>query len=121
MAGGVDSMNNSINTLVAVWAFKGYGIRDLLNALEKGDSLKAVQALSFYGPPDLEEFSDWIRVGEAEVTLHLVSRDEQVSLAVQALQNQLAEERVKWHERQEAILAEISKLSAIEYVAEASS
>ena len=113
-------MNDSINTLVAVWVAKGYGIRDLLNALEKGNSLKAVQALAFYGPPDLETFGDWIRVGEVEVTLHLISRDEQVNLAVQALQNQLTEERVKWHERQEAILAEISKLSAIEYVGEAS-
>jgi hypothetical protein len=49
------------------------------------------------------------------VTVRLIPKDQQTRLAVQALEAQLAEERVKWHQRQEAILAEINKLQALEF------
>jgi hypothetical protein len=106
----------TITATVAVWVSKGYGVGNLRDAVERKNEIEVVEQLAFYGKPQRKEFADWVRAGEADVTVRLIPRDEQVKLAVQALQAQLAEERVKWHERQEAILAEISKLSALEYV-----
>jgi hypothetical protein len=104
---------------MACWISKGYNQRRLLDAMENGNAVEAINAMTIYGAADKKDFSDSIRVGEADVTVRVIPKDEQTALAVQALQQQLAEERVKWHQRQEAILAEISKLSAIEYVQEA--
>lgn len=106
----------TITATVACWVSKGYSQRELMQAVEHGDNLEAINALSIYGAPDRKEFGEYIRVGDADITVRLIPKDEQTKLMVQALQRQLAEERVKWHERQQAILAEISKLSALEYV-----
>jgi hypothetical protein len=46
-------------------------------------------------------------------------RDEQTAIAVERLQAKLAKERAESMQRQNAILAEISKLQAITYEAEA--
>lgn len=105
----------TITATVAVWVTPGYSQRELLASLERGRRVDAIEQLSFYGSPDKEDFGNFIRVGEADVTVRLLPKDEQTRLAVQALQAQLDEERVKWHERQQAILAEISKLSAISF------
>lgn len=105
----------AITTKVACWVSKGYQQRDLYAALEKNNSVAVVNAVALYGSPDMKSFSDYIRVGDAEVTVTMIPRDEQTRLIVQSLQEQLTEERVKWHQRQEAILAEISKLQALEY------
>lgn len=109
----------TITATVAAW-LPNYSRRDFQGTLEGGNPIRILNALQFYGPPDKKDFSDYTRIGEADITVRLIPKDEQTRLMVQALQKQLTEERVKWHERQEAILAAISKLSAIEYVAEAS-
>jgi hypothetical protein len=103
----------TVTATVACWANASYGMRNLSDALHSGNAVSAANALSFYGAPEMEKFGDWIRVGEADITMRLIPKDEQTARIVQALQKQLAEERVKWHERQEAILAEISKHSAL--------
>lgn len=105
----------TITATLAAWVSPGYQQRDLLACLEKGDSVRAMNALSFYGTPERNEFADCVRIGEADVTVRLIPRDEQTRLVVQALEKQLNEERVKWHERQQAILDEISKLQCLEY------
>jgi hypothetical protein len=110
----------TITATVACWVSRdAYSLRNLRESMEKGDSITTVETLAFYGKPDRETFGEWVRAGEADVTVRLLPKDEQTRMAVQMLQNQLAEERVKWHQRQEAILAEINKLQALEYVAEA--
>jgi hypothetical protein len=104
----------TITATVACWMSKEtYNQRELRSALERGDAGRVMSCLSFYGPPDKKEFGDWLRVGEADITVRMIPQDEQTRLMVMALQAQLTEERVKWHQRQEAILAEISKLSAL--------
>lgn len=105
----------TITATVAAWAMKGHSHNELLRSMENGNSISAISALQFYGPTNKETFSDCIRVGEADITVRLFPKDEQTRLAVQALQAQLSEERVKWHQRQEAILAEISKLTALTF------
>jgi hypothetical protein len=106
-----------ITATVACWIGKdAYNQTRLRDYVESGDAVATVGQLMFYGSPERKTFSDYIRVGEADVTVRMIPKGEQTKLMVQALQTQLAEERVKWRQRQEAILAEISKLSAIEYV-----
>jgi hypothetical protein len=67
----------------------------------------------FYAAHDMSK--TWMRVGDAEITLTLKPRDEQVAAAVTALQGQLAKERAESHQRQQAILEQISKVQALEY------
>lgn len=107
----------TVTATVACWVSKGaYSRRRLGQGVDEGDSIEVVEALAFYGKPDRTEFGDWVRAGEADITVRLIPKDQQTRLAVQALEAQLAEERVKWHQRQEAILAEIHKLQALEYM-----
>jgi hypothetical protein len=106
----------TITATVACWVNKDpYSQRELRASLEQGNAERVVGNLVMYGKPDRATFSDYIRVGEADVTVRMIPKDEQTRMAVQALQTQLAEERVKWHQRQEAILAEISKLQALTF------
>lgn len=106
----------TLTATVACWVSKdNYSIRRLRESVERSDSIETVEALAFYGTPNLAEFGDWVRAGEADITVRLMPKDEQTRLAVQALQAQLDEERGKWFQRQEAILAEIKKLQALTY------
>jgi hypothetical protein len=105
----------TITTTTACWVSKD-NMRNLIGRIERGDAGGVVTSTFLYGPPERKTFADYVRVGEADVTFRLLEKGEQTKLMVGALQAQLAEERLKWHARQEAILAEISKLSAIEYV-----
>ena len=105
----------TITATVAAWVSTGYGQRDLMSSSEEGNAVGAVTTLAFFGSPEREKFGDYLRVGEADITVRLIQKDEQTRLMVQALQAQLTEERIKWHQRQEAILAEISKLQALEF------
>jgi hypothetical protein len=105
----------TITATLAAWVSKGYSQRDLMDCVERGDGVGAVNALTIYGSPDKKEFSEYIRVGEADVTVRLIPKDEQTKRMVQALQAQLDEERISWHARQQAILAEISKLQALTF------
>lgn len=106
----------TVTATVACWVSKdAYSMRRLRESVERSDSIETVEALAFYGKPDRTEFGEWVRAGEADITVRLIPKDQQTRLAVQALEAQLAEERVKWHQRQEAILAEINKLQALEF------
>jgi hypothetical protein len=108
----------TITATVAAWVSSGYTQRDLMAAIEVGDSVAAINALTFCETSE-EDFGDFLRVGEAEVTVTLIPRNEQAALMVKALQDKLEEERGKWLERQQAILNEISKLQALTYEAAA--
>ena len=109
----------TITATVAAWVGCDYSQRDLMTAIERGNSIAAVNALVLWGDPPKKDFGDYIRVGEAEVTVTLIPRNEQAALMVKALQDKLEEERGKWLERQQAILNEISKLQALTYEAAA--
>lgn len=110
----------TITATVAAWVTPGYQQRELMRAVEKRNGVTAVNAVALWGPPEATEFgSDYTRIGEAEVTLRLLPRDEQTRLAVTALQRKLEEERAAWLTRQQQILEEISKLQAITFDAEA--
>lgn len=103
----------TITATVAAWLPTYSTPRDLMDALASGDTMKAVNALQFYGDPSREKFAEYIRVGEADITVRLVSRDEQTRIALEALNAQLQKLRAAYMERQQEILSEISKLQAL--------
>lgn len=112
-------MNNPIiiTATVAAWLCSSYKPHQLLAAVKSGKAVEVASMLTLYGPASRKDFSDYIRVGEADITIRLMPHDEQVKLAVQALQKQLDEDRGKWLERQRQILEQIQNLSAISYEA----
>lgn len=83
--------------------------------LSERKPVEVIGMLALYGDPSKKEFGSWVRVGEAEVTLRLIPRDEQVRLAVVALQKKLDEERALWLQKQAEILAALGKLQSLEF------
>jgi hypothetical protein len=112
----VNSQPITVTTTVAVWlANTEYSGRpqDLVDALAKGDAIRVVNLLQFYGEAGKEKFCDYIKVGEADITLRLISRDEQTRMALEALNAQLQKLRAAYMERQQEILTQISNLQAL--------
>jgi hypothetical protein len=117
MAKPKNNATTTIRATLAAWAHVEYGLRNLTDALAKGDQFRAVSACNCYGPVDKKSFGDdYLRVGDAEITIHVVARDALTRNAVEALNAKLAEARREFAEKQSAILAEISKLQALEFV-----
>lgn len=110
----------TITATMAVWLGSHYTPHHLMACMERGNSLAAANMLTFWGGADEESFGDYVRMGEADVTIRLIPRDEQIRMAVAALQRKLDETRAEYHKTQQEILAQISKLQAITYDAEAS-
>lgn len=109
----------TVTTTVAAWLQNSeYSGRpqDLIAALEKGDPVAVVNMLVLYGSPAKEKFSDYVRVGEADVTVRLLPRDEQTRLALASLNAKLEQLRGAYLQRQQEIMEQISKLQALDYV-----
>lgn len=87
--------------------------QDLVEALQKGDPVRVVNMLQFYGEAEREKFADYVKVGEAEITMRLVSRDDQTRLALEALNAQLQKLRAAYMQRQQEIMEQISNLQAL--------
>jgi hypothetical protein len=105
-----------VTATVSAWLHNSsYGNRpqDLITALERGNPYEVINMLSFYGAADRETFADCIKVGEADVTVRLIPRDEQTRIALDALNQQLQKLRAAYMERQQEIMTQISKLQAL--------
>lgn len=61
----------------------------------------------------------WAKVGDAEITVTMAPRDEQVAAALTALRGQLDDARAEWLQKQNEILERINKLQALEMTVEA--
>jgi hypothetical protein len=110
----------TITATRAVWINQYHTPAELLSYLERGEHGRIVDIVSVYGSPDMDKFGDtYTRIGEADVTLRLLPRDEQTKLAVQALQQKLDQLRAAYMAKQQEIMDQISRMQAIEYVSEA--
>ncbi len=104
----------TITATRAVWLNEWHSPHELLQLLERGQHDRAVDILAFYGDASLENFGKgYTRVGEADVTVRLIPRDEQTKLAVQSLQKKLDELRAQYLQAQHEILERITKLQAL--------
>lgn len=108
-----------LTATLSAWVDPKYSLRDFTEALAKGNKELALSQAQYYGGPDKERFSDSVKVGTAEITLTVVSRDEITSNAVAALKIKLEQERAKWLQTQAEILEQISKFQALTFEAAA--
>lgn len=108
-----------LTATLSAWVGSEYSFRDFMRALERGDQLEALNCVHFYGAEDQEKFSDSTKVGTAEITMTVVSRDELTTNAVKALKATLEQERAKWLQKQAEILEQISKFQALTFEAPA--
>jgi hypothetical protein len=109
----------TITATRAVWMNEYHTPAELLAYIERGDYGRAVDIVWCYGEPEKKELSNYTRVGEADITLRLLPRDQQAAMAVEALSKKLQELRAAYMQKQQEILDQISKLQAITYEAEA--
>ena len=94
---------------------------DTLDKLLSGnDSKEVVSRLGFSNWDMAKGTYPWVKVGTAEVTITLLPREQIAAEQITVLNGELQKERAESQVRQNAILDRISKLSALEYVAEAS-
>lgn len=87
---------------------------ELVEACENPDMhTELIGSILTYSAWDMSK--TWARVGDAEITVTLASKDEQVAAAITALRGQLDKERAKFLQLQSEIMDRISKLQAIEF------
>ena len=103
----------TIKATRGVWLSTHNNLSDVAHYLEQGKTDIALNLLSIVGPASWETFSDYIRIGDAEVTLTLKPRDEQAAMAVMQLRAKLDKLREAYAEAQREILAQISKYEAL--------
>ena len=103
----------TIKATRGVWLSTHNNLSDVAHYLEQGKTDLALSLLSIVGPASWETFSDYIRIGDAEVTLTLKPRDEQAAMAVMQLRAKLDKLREAYAEAQREILAQISKYEAL--------
>lgn len=106
----------TVTTTRAVWLSSYHSPADLMARVERGDSGAIVDMVSIYGDPKREAWAGYTRVGEADVTVRLLPRDEQTRMALAGLNAKLDQLRAAYLEKQQEILEEIQKLQALDYV-----
>lgn len=103
----------TITATLPAWITSTKSVDRVLGYIESGQPQEAV-ANFFYCRGDMDKGSDpWVRVGEADITVHIQSRDELVTNQLQTLKNELDAGRAEWLTRQQGILDRINKLQAI--------
>lgn len=108
-----------LTATLSAWAHTQYSLREFTEEVAKGNGRTAIEKAAFYFGPDEDTFCDYTKVGTAEITLNVVSRDDLTSNAVAALKATLEQERAKWLQKQAEILEQISKFQALTFEAPA--
>ena len=106
----------TVTTSVWLYGTSGSSPHNLVDALTKGEVKQLQRMLHYYGGPEQEKFGDYVKVGVAEMKIQFLPRDEQVRLAVTVLNEKLNKARAEFLHMQSEIMANISKLQALDYV-----
>ena len=80
---------------------------------DKGENDEVVNLLSF-SMCDMSHVTNWTEVGVATITVEFYPREQVVAKQIEGLSEQLRQHRIKAHEAEQAILSQISKLTAID-------
>jgi hypothetical protein len=104
-----------LTATMSAWADADYGIRNLVDALSSGNTDHVFNNCYFYGNAERKAFSDYAKVGTAEITLTLVAKDEITANAVKALHAKLEQARAEWLAKQAEIMEQISKFQALTF------
>jgi hypothetical protein len=101
----------TITATLPAWASSSYQATNMLRHLKDGEPQKAAETM-FFASGDMESLQ-WIRVGEADLTVRVHSESAIVAGQLQALQRELDNARAEWMTKQQEILERISKLQAL--------
>jgi hypothetical protein len=107
----------TITATVPAWLPSHRELNELVSALERGESARIVDMLSFV-THDMSH-TGYTKVGEAAISVVIESRDALTTGAIAALNLKLDQLRAAYQQKQAEILERISKLQALEYVSEA--
>ena len=102
-----------IETTQTAYMSNDYDMGRFMDALSKGEHQEAAARANF-AALDMSG-SGWTKVGIAHITIELLDVKDIQHEQLAALQAQLQKERADSQVRQNAILEQISKLTAIEY------
>lgn len=102
-----------VTATMPAWVTHDNAVGRVIRYVQEGKHQEAAEEMSFY-TGDMDKGSNpWIRVGMAEVTVTLQSKDEMVTNQLRAVQNELDHARAEWLTKQQALLERISKLQAL--------
>lgn len=106
---------NQFTGTTKVWLSSSHkSIQELEALVRNGETGRAVNYLST-ADSDMSSVG-WVQVGTASITVKLLDTSTVVEHQVAALKKELQEVRAEAQMKENAILARISKLQAIEYV-----
>lgn len=105
----------TVTATLAAWATSQHNVERILDYLAKGDQRGAADAMCFsdIDTPMDQGSNPWTRMGEAQVTITVHSRDALVANQLRSLQAELDAARAQWLTTQKQILERIGKLQAI--------
>lgn len=106
----------TIEATVPAYLMPHHRVTTLLERARTGKPCTDMISYWTFQPP-----KEYTRIGEAHIVIELGTEDEMVQAQIAALKSEIDAARAAFHEKQQKILEEISKLSAIEYVQEAAS
>ncbi len=97
------------------WMLQRESASSVVEQLVKGERCITDPALTSTLPDYSKGHEPWLKIGTAEITLHLTPPDDLTADEIKNLQAQLEAERLRSHLAQQAILERISKLQAITF------
>lgn len=98
---------------VRAWAMNNCGgIDQIDNLIKAGKSEKTTSILN-YTNHDMSGVDGWTEVGVATITVDFFPREAIVSKQIEGLREQLRQHRINAEQAEQAILSQISKLTAI--------
>lgn len=101
----------NITVTVPAWLMPHHTIDAFLTRIRDG---KPVADMLTYWTWDLSKSGQpYTRVGEAQITLRIQSRDDLVASQIEALKQHLDDQRAQWLTKQQEILDQITKLQAL--------
>jgi hypothetical protein len=107
----------TITGSVSAWIGSSYSMKSFIRALEENDQAAMFDCVHFCSGDMDKGTNPWTRVGTAEITLAIHSRDTVVAAAVATLKQELDHARAEWLTKQGEIMGRINELQALEYVA----
>jgi hypothetical protein len=103
----------TITATVGAWLTStSKSVEDVVRAAET-DPQEAASDLGYSNFDMASGSYPWVRVGEAEIKVTLLPREQVASEQIKVLQSELDAERAKWLTAQQAILDRINKLQAL--------
>jgi hypothetical protein len=103
----------TITATLPAWVTSGRSVSRVLDYVKDGKQQTAAEAM-FFTSSEMDKGSEpWTRVGEADLSIRLFSRDDLVTSQLHTLKKQLDHARAEWLTKQQALLEQISKLQAL--------